>query len=316
MNIVATDGYALNPGDLRWDSISTLGELAVYERTAPEEILDRCFNADIVLTNKVPFSRETLSQLPNLKMIGVLATGYNIIDTAAARERGIKVCNVPDYSSASVAQHTFAFILEYATQVGLHSSSVHNGDWVTCKDFSYALTPLIEIAGKTIGLVGFGNIGRKVAEIANAFGMKVIYHTPKPKDVSVGEYVSLEDLFTQSDFISLHLPLKPENKGFVNRQLISKMKQGAFIINTSRGPLINEADLAEALNNETIAGAGIDVLSVEPPDAANPLLTAKNCFLTPHNAWMSREARERIISTTYNNIQGFQNGKPVNVVNS
>lgn len=314
MNIVATDGFALNPGDLQWDPITTLGNLTIHERTDLAEIVERCKDADIVLTNKVPFSRETLDKLPHLKLIGVLATGYNIVDTEAAKEKGILVCNVPDYSSSSVAQHTFAFILELATQVGVHSESVHNGDWVNCKDFSYSLTPLIEISGKVLGLVGYGNIGRKVAEIGRAFGMQVIYHTPNPKN-SIDKHVSLDVLFKQSDFVSLHLPLKTDNKEFVNQSLLSKMKKSAFLINTSRGPLINENDLADALNNESIAGAGIDVLSVEPPNSQNPLLTAKNCFITPHNAWMSKEARARIISTTEQNIKGFIVGRPVNVVN-
>jgi len=263
MNIVATDGFALNPGDLNWEPIKKLGNLTIYDRTNVDEIVERCKAAQIILTNKVPFTVDTLNQLPELKLICVLATGYNIIDTQAAKEKGIIVCNVPDYSSLSVAQHTFAFILEFATQVGLHSASVHNGDWVNCKDFSYSITPLFEISGKTLGLVGFGNIGRKVAEIANAFGMKVLYYTPSDKNVTTATYSSLEQLFSESDFISLHLPLKPDNTEFVNKTLISKMKKSAFLINTARGPLINEQDLADALNSETIAGAGIDVQTVQ-----------------------------------------------------
>jgi glycerate dehydrogenase len=314
MNIVATDGYALNPGDLRWDPIANLGSLTIYERTETCDIVERCKDAAVILTNKVPFSRETLGKLPNLKLIGVLATGYNIIDTEAAKEKGILVCNVPDYSSASVAQHTFAFILELATQVGVHSTSVHNGDWSNCKDFSYSLTPLIELSDKVLGLVGYGNIGRKVAEIGRAFGMQVIYHTPASKD-TIDKHVPLDELFQKSDFISLHLPLKADNKEFVNESLLARMKRTAFFINTSRGALVNEADLAKVLNEEEIAGAGIDVLSVEPPPSDHPLLTAKNCFITPHNAWMSKEARTRIIETTLNNIQGFLAGNPVNVVN-
>ena len=314
MNIVATDGYALNPGDLRWDPIANLGSLTIYERTEACDIVERCKDAAVILTNKVPFSRETLEKLPNLKLIGVLATGYNIIDTEAAKEKGILVCNVPDYSSASVAQHTFAFILELATQVGVHSNSVHNGDWANCRDFSYSLTPLIEISGKVLGLVGYGNIGRKVAEIGRAFGMPVIYHTPAVKD-TVDKHVTLDELFQNSDFISLHLPLKADNKEFVCESLLARMKKTAFFINTSRGALVNEADLAKVLNEERIAGAGIDVLSVEPPPSDHPLLTAKNCFITPHNAWMSKEARTRIIETTVSNIQGFLAGNPINVVN-
>ncbi|WP_207533111.1 D-2-hydroxyacid dehydrogenase [Desertivirga arenae] len=314
MKIVATDGFALNPGDLNWDEIHNLGDLKVFDRTGPEEIISRCSSAEIILTNKVAFPSEILNQLPKLRLICVLATGYNIIDTKAAAERGIIVCNVPDYSSLSVAQHTFAFILEFATQVGLHSASVHKGDWSNCADFSYSLSPIFEIAGKTLGLVGFGNIGRKVAEIAQAFGMEVLYHTPTIKDTAYARHVGLEELFSESDFISLHLPLKADNKGFVNGDLISRMKRNAFFINTARGPLVNEQDLADALNSDRIAGAGIDVLSVEPPPPNNPLLSAKNCFITPHNAWMSREARERIMETTYRNIRSFVANEPINVV--
>ncbi|WP_207420490.1 D-2-hydroxyacid dehydrogenase [Desertivirga brevis] len=314
MNIVATDGFALNPGDLNWDEINKLGEVTIYDRTSPDEIVPRCSSAEIVLTNKVAFSRETIDHLPKLRLICVLATGYNIIDTIAAAEKGIIVCNVPDYSSSAVAQHTFAFILEFATQVGLHSTSVHNGDWSRCADFSYSLSPLFEISGKTLGLVGFGNIARKVAEVAQAFGMNVLYHTPSPKNITTARYVSIEELFSESDFVSLHLPLKPDNKEFVNMNLISRMKKTAFFINTARGPLVNEQDLADALNSGIIAGAGIDVLSVEPPPPHNPLLSAKNCFITPHNAWMSKEARERIMETTYKNINSFIKNSPINVV--
>ena len=314
MKIVATDGFALNPGDVTWEKIKTLGDLKIYDRTNPDELVERCQGAEIVLTNKVAFGKETIAQLPDLKLICVLATGYNIIDIAAAKEQGIAVCNVPDYSSDSVAQHTFAFILELANQIGLHSESVHRGDWVNCKDFSYSLTPLIELRDKTLGLVGFGNIGKKTAEIARAFGMKVLYHTPHIKNTNLAEYASIEEIFSQSDFISLHLPLKADNAEFVNASLLSRMKKTAFLINTARGQLINEKDLAAALNNETIAGAAIDVLSVEPPPANNPLLSAKNCFISPHNAWMSREARQRIMDITERNIKGYFEGKLPNQV--
>ena len=314
MNIVATDGFALNPGDLNWDTIEPLGDLRIFDRTAVSEIEERCTDADIILTNKVPFNRETIEKLPRLKCICVLATGFDIIDIKAAAEKGIVVCNVPDYSSSSVAQHTFAFILELCTQVGLHSTSVHKGDWSKCPDFSYSLSPLTELEGKTLGLVGFGNIGRKVAGIARAFGMRVLYHTPSQKDTELAEYADLQSLFANSDIVSLHVPLRPETKHFVNSTLLSTMKPGAFLINTARGLLINEQDLADALNKGVIAGAGIDVLSVEPPDPNNPLLTAKNCFITPHNAWMSKEARLRIMETTFRNITGFIAGSPVNVI--
>lgn len=315
MKIVAIDAYTLNHGDLSWEQINTLGDLVLYDRSADSEIVDRCKDADIVLTNKVAFNDAILQQLPNLKLIAVTATGINIIDIDAARNKGISVCNVPDYGTDSVAQHTFALILELTNRVGLHADSVARGDWQVCKDFSYALSPLIELKDKILGLVGFGSIGKKTAEIAAAFGMRVIYHTPSKKTTDLAEYAELEDLFVISDFISLHLPLKADNKEFVNKALISKMKATAFLINTSRGQLINERDLADALNSKTIAGAAIDVLSAEPPPVTNPLLTAKNCMITPHNAWMSREARERIMAITFQNIQAYINGATINKVN-
>jgi len=314
MKIIAADGFALNPGDLDWAKIETLGDLRVFDRSSKEDIISRCSGADIVLTNKVVFNRETLKALPDLKLIAVLATGYNIIDIQAAKEQGITVCNVPDYGSASVAQHTFALILELANRVGIHSDSVHKGEWVKSKDFSYSLTPLIELQGKTLGIVGFGTIGRKTAVIARAFGMNVLYHTPSVKDTDLAEYRQLKELFSESDIVTLHLPLKDSNKKFVNRQLLSAMKDSAFLINTSRGPLIDEADLAEALNKGIIAGAAVDVLSEEPPPSSNPLLSARNCIITPHNAWMSAEARTRIIEITAENIRSFLKGSPVNVV--
>lgn len=315
MKIVVVDAYTLNPGDLSWDKIASLAEIKLFDRTSPAELIDRCTGADIILTNKVAFDKRLLEQLPDLKLIVVTATGYNIIDTEAAREKKIRVCNVPDYGTDSVAQHTFAFILELVNQVGTHSSSVHKGDWVKSPDFSYSLTPLTELKDKTIGFVGFGSIGRRTAEIAKAFGMRVLYHTPQKKDTDLGEYRDLNSIFIESDFVSLHVPLKAENKGFVNRNLIEKMKRNAFLINTARGQLINEQDLADALNSGRIAGAALDVLSTEPPPANNPLLGAKNCIITPHNAWMSKEARIRIMEITFENIKAFLNGEPINLVN-
>lgn len=315
MRIVAVDAYTLNPGDLSWDRIISLAETKIYDRTSREELVERCINADMILTNKVPFDKEILEQLPNLKLIAVTATGYNIIDTETAHQNGICVCNVPDYGTDSVAQHTFAFILELVNQIGLHSSSVHLSDWVNSPDFSYALTPLTELKNKSIGLVGFGNIGRRTAEIAQAFGMRIFYHTPTKKETSLAEFKDLDALFSESDFISLHLPLKPENMQFVNKDLILKMKANAFLINTARGQLINEQDLADALNSGQIAGAALDVLSTEPPSANNPLLNAKNCIITPHNAWMSKEARERIMEISFQNIKAFLGGKAINQVN-
>lgn len=315
MRIVAVDAYTLNPGDLSWDQISNLAEIEIFDRTSKDELIERCINADIILTNKMAFSKEIIDQLPNLKLIAVTATGYNIIDIEAAHQKGICVCNVPDYGTDSVAQHTFACILELVNQVGLHSFSVHKDEWVNSPDFSYALTPLIELKGKSIGLVGFGNIGRKTAEIAKAFGMRVFYYTPTKKETSLAEFKDLDSLFADSDFISLHLPLKMDNKQFVNKDLIGRMKASAFLINTARGQLINEQDLADALNSGQIAGAALDVLSTEPPSVDNPLLNAKNCIITPHNAWMSKEARERIMKISFQNIKAFLSGKTVNQVN-
>ncbi|MCS3799123.1 D-2-hydroxyacid dehydrogenase [Niastella sp. OAS944] len=312
--IVVTDGYTLNPGDLSWKQIETLGELTVYDRTKPDELIDRCKDAAIVLTNKVPFNAAAIDQLPNLKLIGVTATGYNIIDVQAAAQKGIVVSNVPAYGTDSVAQHSFALLLELTNQVGKHAASVAAGGWVKSPDFSYQLSPLTELAGKTMGIVGWGNIGQQTARIAQAFGMKVLYYTPSKKENAFAPWASLPDLFAKSDFISLHCPLKPENTGFVNNELIGVMKPSACIINTSRGPLINEQHLADALNSNRIAGAALDVLSTEPPPADNPLLSAKNCIITPHIAWISKEARQRVMEVTVENVAAFLKGAPVNKV--
>lgn len=315
MKVVVTDGFTLNSGDLSWDDLKQFADIEIYDRTAPGDVIARCADAKIILTNKIAFTKDVLGQLPKLKLINVLATGYNTIDIEAARAKGIVVCNVPGYSTNSVAQHTFALILELVNQVGLHSSSVARGDWQRSQDFAYTLTPLVELSGKTMGLVGFGNIGQQTARIANAFGLKVIYHTPSEKETELARYSDLSSLFRESDIISLHLPLKSDNQEFVDKELIRTMKSTAYLINTSRGQLINEQDLAAALNEGVIAGAAIDVLTEEPPRRENPLLTAKNCIITPHNAWMSREARQRILEITYQNLKAFTDGKPVNVVN-
>lgn len=315
MKIVVVDGFTLNSGDLSWAEIAALGEMEIYDRTSNAELIDRCIDAEIVLTNKVPFSKDVIAKLPKLKMIAVTATGYNIIDIEAAKENGVAVCNVPDYGTDSVAQHTFALVLEFANRVGQHAGSVAEGQWRASADFSYTLAPLFELKDKTLGLVGFGSIGKRTAEIAAAFGMNVFYHTPNKKNTALAEYIDLEELFRESDFISLHLPLKPDNKEFIDNILLSKMKSSAFLINTSRGQLINEQDLADALNSGKIAGAALDVLSVEPPSANNPLLTAKNCIITPHNAWMSREARVRIMEISYKNISAYLSGNILNQVN-
>jgi len=314
MNIVVTDGYTLNPGDLSWDSIAAFGSIIVYERTLPEEIYERCKDAEIILGNKVPFTKNTISKLSKLKLISVLATGYNVIDTTAAKEQNIIVCNVPAYGTASVAQHTIALLLELSNRVSVHSKSVADGEWVTAKDWSYTKASIIELAGKMLGIVGMGNIGKQVAKIAAAFGMNILYNSRTDKNLSAYEFTDIQTLFTKSDVVTLHCPLTEENTGFVNMELLKKMNPAAFLINTARGALINEADLADALNNHIIAGAALDVLSTEPPEADNPLLYAKNCIITPHNAWISKEARERIMAVTAENIKAFIEGKPINRV--
>jgi glycerate dehydrogenase len=314
IKIVVTDGFTLNPGDLSWKAIESFGELKVYDRTKPHEIVDRCRDASIILTNKVPLNETTLAQLPALQMIGVTATGYNIIDVHAAAKRNIVICNVPAYGTASVAQHTIALLLELTNQVGKHAASVAAGEWVNAPDFSYQKAPITELAGKTLGIVGWGNIGQQTARIAQAFDMQVLYYNPSKKEKAFAEWLPLPELFAKSDFVSLHCPLKPDNMGFVNNDLIEVMKRSAHIINTSRGPLINEQHLADALNNGRIAGAALDVLSTEPPSPENPLLTAKNCIITPHNAWISKEARQRVMDITVSNIAAFLRREPVNTV--
>jgi glycerate dehydrogenase len=305
IKIVVTDGYTLNPGDLSWEGIELLGDVTVYDRTKPEEIVDRCRDANIILTNKVPFTEATLAELPRLKMISVTATGYNIIDVQAAAKKGIVVSNVPAYGTASVAQHTIALLLELTNQVGKHAASVAAGDWAKSADFSYQLAPITELAGKTLGIVGWGNIGQQTARIAQAFGMELLYYTPSKKENAFAEWAPLRELFAKADYVSLHCPLKPDNMGFVNNDLIKVMKPGACIINTSRGQLINEQHLADALNNGRIAGAALDVLSVEPPSPQNPLLSTKNCIITPHIAWISKEARQRVMDITVANVRAY-----------
>ena len=314
MNIVIVDGHPLNTGDLNWEPIAAFGNLKVYDWCNPDETIERCREADIVLTNKVPFDKVTIAQLPKLKMIGVLATGYNIIDTVAAKERGILVCNVPGYSTASVAQHVFALLFELTNQVGLHASSVAAGDWQRTNKWCYTKAPLVELDGKTMGIVGLGHIGLRVAAIAQALGMKIIYFSRSEKNSQLGKRVELKELFAQSDVVSLHCPLTADNEGFVNAQLIQQMKPSAYLINTARGPLIDETALADALNKGVIAGAGLDVLSTEPPKAENPLIAARNCVITPHTAWISREARGRVIDIAAENIKAWLDKNPINVV--
>ncbi|PTQ95792.1 glycerate dehydrogenase [Mucilaginibacter yixingensis] len=318
MKIVVLDGYTLNPGDLSWDVLNSLGDVTIHDRTPVSEIVSRCAGADMVLTNKVPMSEETLNQLPDLKYIGVLATGYNIINTEVCKQKGIVVSNVPGYSTSSVAQLTFALLLELTHHVQRHSDAVMAGKWSGSKDFCFWDYPLIELEGKTMGIIGLGSIGGKVADAAAAFGMKVIAagrtHTDQSHRPGF-RWVEMMDLFKEADVISIHCPLTPQTQDLINKETLALMKPSAFVLNTSRGPIINAADLTDALNNNIIAGAGIDVLPVEPPPADNPLLKAKNCIITPHIAWATKEARTRLMDVTVNNIKAFVSGAPVNVVN-
>jgi glycerate dehydrogenase len=317
MNIVVLDGYTLNPGDLSWDALKQLGPCTIHDRTPPEQVVERARAAEVVLTNKALLPRETIAALPKLKYIGVLATGYNVVDIEAAKERGISVANIPDYGTHSVAQFTFALLLELAHHIGHHAQTVRDGRWVRSADFCYWDFPLIELHGLTFGVIGFGKIGRATAKLADAFGMKLLVHTrTRPADLPAHyEFTSLDDLLSRSDVVSLHCPLTPENKQFINAERLARMKPTAFLLNTSRGPLLDEAAVAAALNAGKIAGAAVDVVSIEPPKADNPLLTAKNCLVTPHIAWATRAARARLMDIAVENIRAFIAGKPQNVVN-
>lgn len=318
MKIVVLDGFTLNPGDLSWDALNRLGEVTVHERTPHAEIVNRCKGAEIVLTNKTPMDEATLNQLPNLKYIGVLATGFNIINTEVCRNRSIVVANVPGYSTPSVVQLTFALLLELTLHVQKHSDAVMDGKWSRSADFCFWDFPLIELEGKTLGIIGFGSIGQKVGDVATAFGLNIIATGRRHTDQSHRKnfkWVELSELLEQSDVISIHCPLTPETQGLINKENLAKMKRSAFLLNTSRGPVIKDADLADALNNNVIAGAGIDVLSVEPPPADNPLFKAKNCIITPHIAWATKESRTRLMDIVVGNVAAFINGSPVNVVN-
>ncbi len=316
MEIVGMDGFALNPGDLSWKEAEKLGNFTIYERTPPELTVERAKNADAVFTNKVVFDKTVIQQLPKLKYIGVLATGYNVVDIEAARNAGIVVTNIPAYSTASVAQMVFSHILNFVQNVSVHAESVSTGEWAKSKDFSYWKTPQNELAGKTLGIIGFGQIGQAVAKIALAFGMQVIFNNRSKKETGLeASQVDLDTLFSLSDFISINCPLTTGNAGFINKAAIEKMKPTAFLVNTGRGPLINEQDLADALNSERIAGAGLDVLSTEPPSENNPLPKAKNCFITPHIAWATFEARTRLMQIATENLKAFLDGNPKNKVN-
>ena len=310
MNIVVLDGYAANPGDLCWDELQALGECTIYDRTAPAEVLERAAGAEILLTNKTVLTAEHMAALPELKYIGVLATGYNIVDTTAAKERGIIVTNIPAYSTDSVAQMVFAHILNITQQVQHHSEEVHRGRWTASKDFCFWDTPLIELREKKLGIVGLGHTGFTTARIAIGFGMKVCAYTSKtnfqlPPEIRKME---LDELFRECDIISLHCPLTPETQGIINRETLDRMKDGVFLLNTSRGPLVDEAALADALAGGKVAGAGLDVLAVEPPLADNPLMARPNCLITPHIAWASKEARTRLIGLVQKNIASYLEG--------
>ncbi|MFD2570310.1 D-2-hydroxyacid dehydrogenase [Spirosoma soli] len=319
MKIVVLDGYTLNPGDLSWDGLKQLGDLTVYDRTSADQVLERSQGAEVIFTNKTPIGEDVLAQLPDLKFIGVLATGYNIVNTDVAKQNGVIVSNVPGYSTMSVVQLTFALLLEMTLHVQRHSDSVMDGKWARSADFSFWDYPLIELADKTIGIIGFGSIGEKVADVATAFGMNVIGSRRHPTDQSHRtnfKWAEVPELLEQSDVVSIHTPLSPETKGLINKDNLTRMKPSAFLLNTSRGPIVVDQDLADALNNGVIAGAGIDVLSAEPPSADNPLFTAKNCLITPHIAWATKEARVRLMAITVSNLSAFLSGKPVNVVNA
>jgi glycerate dehydrogenase len=317
MKIIVLDGYTLNPGDLTWDALRNMGELVVYDRTSANEIVERIGSAEIVFTNKTPLSRETLEKVPSVKYIGVLATGYNVVDTRAAKELGIVVTNIPTYGTMAVAQFVFALLLEICHHVWSHNEEVKRGVWTNCPDFCFWNYPLIELAGKTIGIIGFGRIGQAVAKIAQGFGMKVLaydaYQNKALEDGNV-KYVELDELLANSNVISLHCPLFENTKGMINKNTIAKMKDGVMIINTSRGPLVQEDDLAEALNSGKVSGAAVDVVSTEPIKMNNPLLAAKNCIITPHIAWAPQESRARLMAIAVENLKAFLAGNLVNVV--
>jgi len=317
MKIVVLDGYTLNPGDLSWEGLEALGDCAVYDRTPPEEAIERAREAEIVLTNKTVLDKEKIDALPKMKYIGVLATGYNVVDLDAARARDIPVTNIPTYGTPAVAQMAFAHVLELTQHVAHHAQTVRDGRWAECPDFCYWDYPLVELRDLTMGIVGYGRIGRETGKIARAFGMKLLAADimVKPEDYPEAEFVEIDDLFRRSDVISLHCPLTAENERFVNARRLALMKKTAFLINTSRGPLVDEQALADALNSGAIAGAGLDVLAVEPPRTDNPLLTAKNCNITPHIAWATRSARARLMDTAVQNVKDFIAGNPTNVVN-
>jgi glycerate dehydrogenase len=317
MKITVLDGYALNPGDLTWDGLRKFGEVEVFDRTMVDEVAQRAAGAAIVLTNKTPLPDYVIRQLPELRCIGVLATGYNVVDVEAAKERGVVVTNIPTYGTASVAQFVFALLLELCHNVKIHAEAVRAGEWSRSLDWSFWKSPLMELAGKTMGIVGFGRIGRAAGRIADAFGMRVLacdtYQGDAPLYTGF-RWATLEEALRESDVVSLHSPLFPETRGMIHAGTLALMKPSAFLINTSRGPLVVDQDLADALNEGRLAGAGLDVLSIEPPLDNNPLLHARNCLVTPHIAWATREARSRLMEIAVDNVSGFLAGTPRNVI--
>jgi len=317
MKIVILDGYTENPGDLSWEGFEALGQVTVYDRTPAEKIIERIGSAEIIITNKTPITRETLEACPSVKYIGVLATGYNVIDIAACKQRGIPVCNIPTYGTAAVGQFAIALLLEICHHVAHHSDAVYQGRWQNCEDWCFWDYPLIELAGKTMGIIGFGRIGQATGTIAKSLGMNVIAFDSYPNEAgrAIANYVGLDELLASSDVIALHCPLFPETEGIINRSNIDKMKDGVIILNNSRGPLIVEEDLAEALNTGKVYAAGLDVVSTEPIKADNPLLKAKNCFITPHISWAPKESRQRLMDIAADNLKAFIEGRPQNVVN-
>ncbi len=318
MKIVILDGYTGNPGDLSWEGFEKLGELTVWDRTSSEEVRERIKDAEIIISNKTKLTSEVFDAFPKMRYLGVLATGYNIVDLEAADRHHVTVTNIPAYSTATVAQHTIALLLELCNHVGQHNASVQEGNWSACRDFCYWETPIIELDGKTMGLIGFGNIARAVARVAEGLGMNIVAYCRHPDRTLENErihFASLEELYAVSDVISLHCPLTEQTRGMICRESIAKMKDGVLLLNTARGPLVVERDLREALESGKIGGAGVDVASREPIQPDNPLLGAKNCIITPHIAWAAKEARARLIDIAVKNVEAFLAGRPVNVVN-
>lgn len=318
MKIVILDGYTENPGDLSWEGFEALGELAVYDRTPADKIVERIGDAEAVVINKTPLTAATFAACPSIRYVGVLATGYNVVDVDAAKERGIPVCNIPTYGTTAVAQYVFALLLEICHHVAHHSQTVFEGKWTANIEWCYWDFPLMELAGKTMGIIGFGRIGQNTAQIARAFGMKVLACDEHPNDAgrALGDYVALDELLAQSDVISLHCPLFPSTEGMINKQSIAKMKRGVILVNTSRGPLVAEQDMLDALRDGQVGWFAADVVSSEPIQAGNPLLQAPNCILTPHMAWAPRESRQRLMDIAVDNLAQFQKGTVVNAVNN